>query len=422
MFFPTQILWIWLRGILALALIGLGISLLAEWYQRRERIVEEPAPVVAQDAPNPPVRTRVERWQFGWNRETALLLGGFALLLWSFGGGMSIYPRLFRRVEREGPHAEPNATKQRLRMPDGSEIVMESTGPAGGEVVLLTHGWGLDRNEWHYARRELGERVRLVTWDLPGIRESDRPTDRDWSLEKLAACLHVVTTAIGEPVVLMGHSIGVMISLTYCKLHPELLGTRVRGLILAHGTYTNPVRTTNHAWLYAALQKPVLEPLCHLMIWLSPLVRIMNWLSYLNGSAHRQSEWSSFCGNETRQQLDYVALRYSIAAPDVMAHGMLGMFRYDVTATLSSIRVPVLVVAGDRDATCLPEASRYMAATIPNARLVTLHPAKHCGLLEHHSDLHAHVLDFLTSLPASANVERIVHASNAPANVVRGDV
>jgi hypothetical protein len=57
-----------------------------------------------------------------------------------------------------------------------------------------------------------------------------------------------------------------MIILTYCKLFPAALGTRVRALVLAHGTYTNPVRTTSMAGLYTALQKPILEPLCALVV------------------------------------------------------------------------------------------------------------------------------------------------------------
>jgi pimeloyl-ACP methyl ester carboxylesterase len=40
-----------------------------------------------------------------------------------------------------------------------------------------------------------------------------------------------------------------------------------------------------------------------------------------------------------------------------------------------------------------------MARTIPGARLVTLRPARHAGLFEHHGPFHAAVGDFL---PASA--------------------
>ncbi len=188
-----------------------------------------------------------------------------------------------------------------------------------------------------------------------------------------------------------------MIALTFCRLFPQALGSRVRGLVIAHSTYTNPVKTTSKPALYTTLQKPVLEPLCHLMIWLAPLVWLMNWLSYLNGSAHRSTERSSFSGHETRGQLDFLTRYYMKAWPGVIGRGMLAMFRYDATATLGTIPVPTLIVTGDQDGTCSPEASEYMAKTIPNARLATLRPAKHCGLFEHHGQFDELVAEFISS-------------------------
>jgi pimeloyl-ACP methyl ester carboxylesterase len=58
--------------------------------------------------------------------------------------------------------------------------------------------------------------------------------------------------------------------------------------------------------------------------------------------------------------------------------------RYDATDTLRTIAVPVLVVTGDKDPVCKPDASERMRAEIPKAELVTLSPAKHEGLFEHH--------------------------------------
>ena len=81
-----------------------------------------------------------------------------------------------------------------------------------------------------------------------------------------------------------------MITLTLCGLLPALLGGRVIGLVLSHTTPTNPVRTTSGAAFFTAIEKPVLVPLMYLTIALSPLVWLMNWLSYFNGSAHRS--WS----------------------------------------------------------------------------------------------------------------------------------
>lgn len=418
LFMPFKVLGIWLRGLLTLAMLGGGIYLLTQWYNHRETVIVEP-PVLDREGArvsdgDAPARgqARVVPWQFGLNRETAFLLGGLALLGWSLGGGWFLSPRLFRRRGADEPSAEHAGTSQWLRLPDGTKLRLAFHGPADGDPVVLTHGWGLDGNEWYYARKELAGRHRLIIWDLPGLGGSDRPADRDWNLEKLARDLDMVIGAAGgRPVVLVGHSIGVMITLTYCKLFPEALGTRVRGLVLAHGTYTNPVQTTSKASLYSALQKPLLEPLCHLMVWLSPLVRVLNWLSYLNGSAHRSTERDSFSGHETSGQLDFLARYYCKAAPDVLGRGMLAMLRYDATDTLGRINVPTLVVAGDQDSTCLPEASRYMAEAIRGARLVTMSAAKHCGLFEYHEQFHAAVTDYLASPAApSGQVTRAQEA------------
>ena len=105
-------------------------------------------------------------------------------------------------------------------------------------------------------------------------------------------------------------------------------GTPGIRLVLALSTY-EPVRTTALGGLYSAIQKPILEPLCHLMVWFSPVVRALNWLSYLNGSAHRSTERSTFSGQETRNQLDFLARYTRNASPAVIGRGMLAMFRYD---------------------------------------------------------------------------------------------
>jgi pimeloyl-ACP methyl ester carboxylesterase len=131
------------------------------------------------------------------------------------------------------------------------------------------------------------------------------------------------------------------------------------------------------------------------MVWLSPLFRALNWLSYLNGSAHRSVERDSFSGKETRGQLNFITQFYCKAAPDVVVRGMLAMLRYDAMTTLPHITAPTLIVAGDRDSTCLPEASRFMHDAIPDSQLVILPSAKHCGLFEHHEQFHEAVAAFV---------------------------
>jgi pimeloyl-ACP methyl ester carboxylesterase len=195
----------------------------------------------------------------------------------------------------------------------------------------------------------------------------------------------------------VGHSIGAMIPLTFSRLFPEALGRRVAGLVLAHGTYKDPIQTVKNAPRYEALRGPVLIPLLWLTIAAWPLVSLMNWLCYLNGMLQRQTRDQSFAGPGTRAQETFLARFMATARPDVMARGMLGMMAFDETATLPTIRVPTLVVIGDKDITTLPEAGEYIARHIPGAVAVTLSPARHLGLFEYHGQFNQIVADFAAS-------------------------
>ena len=75
------------------------------------------------------------------------------------------------------------------------------------------------------------------------------------------------------------------------------------------------------------------------------------------------------------------------------------MMKYDARGILSQIRVPTLVVSGDRDTTTKPEASREIHSGIPGSSLVNLSPAKHLGLIEYDQEyaeaVRAHALEIV---------------------------
>lgn len=274
-------------------------------------------------------------------------------------------------------------TVQHLKRPDGSILQVEFYGPEDGQPIILTHGWGPNSTVWYYAKRQLTDRFRVIVWDLPGLGKSSRPKNNDYSLEKYARDLEAVVALVGkQPVILLGHSLGGMSTLTFCRLFPEHLGRQVAGLILVDTTYTNPVKTSIFSSLLRALQKPLLEPVLYLTIILSPLVFLMNWLSYLNGSLYISVELSGFTGTETRGQLDFSAQLSAKGWPAVLARGTLAMFNYDETRTLSTINVPVLVVVGASDIATVPAASRRMRTELPDSELITLKPGGHMSLME----------------------------------------
>ena len=405
---PIFILRVWLLGLVSLGFIGGAAYLGHEWQQRSWGW----DPVLQQSVFSP---------DYGWNEETGMFAGAVALILIAvFGGtilkGILSLSKGVNRSPEDDPFISPRpASKQILHRPDGSELHVEFYGPADGAPIVLTHGWGLHGSEWNYLKRHLSDHFRLIVWDEPGLGQSTRPSDRDYSIENLAGDLDAVLALAGEkPAILLGHSIGGMITLSFCRLFPAALGSRVAGLVLTHTTPTDPVRTVSGAAFYTAIEKPVLVPLMYLTIALSPLVWLMNWLSYRNGSAHISTMRGSFGGTETWPQIEF-ATRFQVqASPAVLARGMLGMMRYDATNILADISVPTLIVAGDRDSTTKPEASEQMRSSISGARMITLSPAKHLGLIEHHQEYAKAVREFVyatqAKLPKTAS-----HAEGAPA-------
>jgi pimeloyl-ACP methyl ester carboxylesterase len=468
-FMPFQILGMWFRGLLSIAILAGGIYLLSRWYDESHVVeytldpaatVNQPREEVGPDGVRRPRSAdvavpsrRVFRFEPGWNRQTAYLAAALGLLAWAtvgrwIGHGFSMLTlrqgsnkveaseggqakvdvakveskrarkekqrrrKTVAGLKASGPEADEDPRSDRtgevhtIRRPDGSEIRVECYGPPDAPPIVWTHGWGANSTEWFYQKKHLADRFRLIIWDEPGLGLSKKPDNNDYRLEKLAGDLEAVLAFAGNrPALLVGHSIGGMITLTFCRLFPEALGTRVAGLVLAHTSYTNPVRTTKMAALYTALEKPVLIPLMYLTIALWPLAWLMNWMSYLNGSAHDSTHKTSFSGNETRGQLDFIARLMPIARPDVLARGMLGMIAYDATATLPRINVPTLVFVGDQDTTTLPEAGAFIARTVPRADLATLSPARHMGLLEHHEPFDRLVAEFAANCQ-SAGIAR----------------
>jgi pimeloyl-ACP methyl ester carboxylesterase len=111
----------------------------------------------------------------------------------------------------------------------------------------------------------------------------------------------------------------------------------------------------------------------------------MQWLGYLNGSAHIETALTGFAGKQTRGQIDRAAYLSASARPSVVARGVIAMADYDEPLTLQSVPVPVLVVTANLDRMTIPEASLAMATKAPSAELVRLTPAGHQGIWEQHA-------------------------------------
>ena len=101
-----------------------------------------------------------------------------------------------------------------------------------------------------------------------------------------------------------------------------------------------------------------------------------------------------FSRKVSSSRLNFAASFTPYASPAVLARGGLGMLRCDSTNTLPAINIPVLLIAGDNDPLTTAEANETMRRALPNAKLRTMQPAKHFGLIEYDLEFANAVSDF----------------------------
>lgn len=303
-----------------------------------------------------------------------------ALLAWSLLGRFVV--RLFLARADTDPSRPERGPGQTIQSPTGASLFVETSGPAAGPTIVLTHGWGMDSTIWYYARRDLGRQNRIVTWDLAGLGRSKAAKD-GVSLEAFAMDLRAVieTASPRANVTLVGHSIGGMTVQTLARDHPDFFRERVSGVVLLNTTHTNPLRTMVFSPLMRALQKPVLEPAMRLAVLLKPVMWLAAWQSWLSGATHCAMRFG-FGRFVTRSQLDHSALLVTRNNPAVQARGNLAMFHWRATDSLPGMDASTLVLAGDLDVVTKVEASETIAELVPGASLQIVEGVNHMGFLE----------------------------------------
>jgi pimeloyl-ACP methyl ester carboxylesterase len=343
-------------------------------------------------------------WRNTWRDDYAsrCLYGVIGIVVWSALLGRTVIKHLVskRRKNEDEPKQEHSMHNEQLQRPDGSVINIEFVGDSKAQPILFVHGWNANSTEWYYQKKFFGKDHRLIMIDLPGLGRSKRPANKDFSLQKMATDLGAVIDHLKlRKTILWGHSIGGMVILTYCTQIEKNANDKIRGIILQHTTFTNPLYTIILSRLLRAIQKPVIYPLCYLMIALSPLFWLGKWMSYLNGNQLLFTRFLTFTGTQTPAQLDFISRLSTMAPPAVFARGILGMLKtYDVSEQLQQLTIPTLILGANKDRLTKPVASEYMNKNIPNSELVVLSPAGHQGLVERHEETNAAAAKFIAAI------------------------
>ena len=225
----------------------------------------------------------------------------------------------------------------------------EGTGP----VVLLLHGWGAPAETYRLIIDQLATYCRVIAPDLPGFGQSQEPPEA-WSPARFAAFVNAFAKALDiTEAVIIGHSNGGRITL---HLLTEECAFTVKKVILMDAAGLKPHRGFSYYWkvyTYKAAR------------WFFSLPGMRSLFPDAVEKARRR-----------RGSADYQA------ASPIMRQSMVMAVNEDLTKRLPGVKVPTLLIWGEKDtATPLCDGQK-MEKLIPDAGLVTLAGAGHFAFAE----------------------------------------
>jgi pimeloyl-ACP methyl ester carboxylesterase len=250
----------------------------------------------------------------------------------------------------------------------------------GARAVVLLHGVGGGKELWTPQLDHLAARgYRAIAWDAPGYGASPLPPRFDWP-ELSQALLVLLDRLKLAKVALVGHSMGGMVAQDFAARHPA----RLAALVLS-GTspaFGNPDGEFQRKFLATRL-----GPLDAggTMAALAPEI-----VREVIGDA--PDGQGVALATEVMARVPDATYRLAIAA----------LTTFDRRAALSEIRVPTLVLAGERDRNAPPAMMERMAARIPGARYVCLAQAGHLANVEQPAAFDAALDAFLDALEPAA--------------------
>jgi pimeloyl-[acyl-carrier protein] methyl ester esterase len=256
-----------------------------------------------------------------------------------------------------------------------SQLYVEVNG-TGPDLVLL-HGWGLNVRVWDGLVEALRDRFRMIAVDLPGHGRSSWSPGRNTPAEQ-AWLLHSTLAPISNRYALLGWSLGGQIALDLAAAMPA----QVDKLVLVA---TTPRFTAAPDWPYGMKADAIAKMAAQLRKDYQQTVR-----DFLDLQVRGSIEGASVI-----EQLRNALFVHGQAKPDALEAGLDTLATGDLRPTLSHVRTPTLVIAGQNDRITAPAASRALAKALPNAQYVEMRRAAHAPFLSHRAEFTAALEQFL---------------------------
>ena len=215
-----------------------------------------------------------------------------------------------------------------------------------GEPIIFSHGWMCDCSVWNSQIEFFSKKYKVIAYDQRGHGKSDKPK-ADYSIETLSNDLYSLIQKLNlEKVTLVGHSMGGMTAITFALNHPD----KVSKLVLVG---------TSAKMNFSG----------YIQLWI-----MMHIFSY---------EY------DPSEQVKKEAFDRAMNTPKFVTYDCATEFmkNYDIRDQVSKIKVPTLIVVGEKDKATTVEMSRHLNREIEDSKLKIIPDSKHMVIIDKANEL-----------------------------------
>lgn len=244
-----------------------------------------------------------------------------------------------------------------------------------GEPLVFVHSGFTDHRVWEYQLAAFSSKYKVISFDLRGYGKSDLPLGPFSHMEDLKSLLDVLQLS---KVNLIGSSLGGAVAIEYTLQYPEM----VKSLVLVgsglKGYSYPPEYVTEIMELSGIVQAQGIEAgINHIIT--SP------WWDYFFPSPNRP---------EARAKV------VQLVKDSVSVFRWNPMWDVELNPSacerIEEIKIPVLIIIGDRDNHFVMQIGDYIHGKIENSKKVLMKDCCHLPYAEKPQEFNRLVLDFLT--------------------------
>ena len=250
---------------------------------------------------------------------------------------------------------------------DVDHVKVHYTSYGKGETALVfVHGWACDETVWSEQAPALAEKMRVITIDLPGHGQSDKPKTIEYDKDLYTRAIDGVINDAGlKSIILVGHSNGTPFTREYYRKFPA----KVRALIVVEGP------------LHAMFDRDTME----------------KFVVPLKSDRYEEAAGRIVAG--ITQPVKDQALRDKIKALMLKTPQNVAVSEFEATADEDlwkedQIEVPVLVILAKQPAWS-PEYERFVRKLAPKLDYQVWENVSHFLMMEKPREFNAAVLKFL---------------------------